>query len=111
MKNIRMFEEFSGSIPEGHDHRDNYMFFQHLRTIKDAVEELLSMDEASLDTLLSDGHAWAVDHVTTASDDLEEVYHFVKNRMGEPEEVQVSVDAVEVEPEKGDDEESESEDE
>ena len=97
MKNIRVFEEFSGITSEGHNHRDNYMFFQHLRTIKEAAEGLLSMDEEQLDSLISDGHAWAVDHVTTASDDIEEVYHFVKNRMSTDDGVQVSVDSIEVE--------------
>jgi len=72
------------------------MFFQHLRTIKDAAESLLSMDEEQLDSLLSNGHAWAVDHVTTAADDIEEVYHFVKNRMSD-EVVSVSVNSIEVE--------------
>lgn len=108
MKNIKMFEDFSGTSNEGHDHTNNYMFFQHLRTIKDAIDELLEMDEEKLDGLLSDGHAWAVDHITTASDDIEEVYHFVKNRMGmeEAPEVQVSMDTVEIEEpeEEGEDE-------
>jgi hypothetical protein len=96
MKNIKVFEDFSENASEGHNHRDNYMFFQHLRTIKDAAESLLSMDEEQLDSLLSNGHAWAVDHVTTAADDIEEVYHFVKNRMSD-EVVSVSVDSIEVE--------------
>ena len=55
----------------------NYMFFQNLETIRNAVDELLSMDPAQVDALLSDGHAWAVDHITTSADDVEEVYHFL----------------------------------
>jgi len=55
----------------------NYMFFQNLQTIQHAVEELLNMDPAQIDAMLSNGHAWAVDHITTSADDIEEVYHFL----------------------------------
>ena len=57
----------------------NYMFFQNLETIRNAVEDLLSMDQSQIDAMLSDGHAWAVDHITTSADDIEEVYHFLTN--------------------------------
>lgn len=55
----------------------NYMFFQNLETIRNAVDELLNMDPAEVDAMLSNGHAWAVDHITTSADDVEEVYHFL----------------------------------
>ena len=61
---------------------DNYMFFQNLKTIQHAVSELLNMDPAQVDKLLSNGHAWAVDHITTSADDVEEVYHFITTSMG-----------------------------
>jgi hypothetical protein len=61
---------------------DNYMFFQNLKTIQHAVTELLQMDPAHVDELLSNGHAWAVDHITTSADDVEEVYHFITTSMG-----------------------------
>lgn len=59
----------------------NYMFFQNLQTIQHAVEELLNMDPAQIDAMLSNGHAWAVDHITTSADDVEEVYHFLTSNM------------------------------
>jgi hypothetical protein len=59
----------------------NYMFFQNLQTIQNAVEELLSMDPAQIDAMLSNGHAWAVDHITTSADDVEEVYHFLTSNI------------------------------
>lgn len=62
---------------------DNYMFFQNLKTIHHAVGELLQMDPAHVDELLSNGHAWAVDHITTSADDVEEVYHFITTSMGQ----------------------------
>ena len=55
----------------------NYMFFQNLKTIQHAIEELLNMDQSQVDSMLSNGHAWAVDHITTSTDDIEEVYHFL----------------------------------
>jgi hypothetical protein len=61
---------------------NNYMFFQNLKTIQHAVTELLNMDPAHVDKLLSNGHAWAVDHITTSADDVEEVYHFITTAMG-----------------------------
>lgn len=59
--------------------QNNYMFFQNLKTIHHAVGELLNMDPAHVDQLLSNGHAWAVDHIATSADDVEEVYHFIES--------------------------------
>lgn len=61
---------------------NNYMFFQNLKTIHHAVSELLQMDPMQVDKLLSDGHGWAVDHITTSADDVEEVYHFITSNLG-----------------------------
>ncbi len=61
---------------------NNYMFFQNLKTIHHAVGELLNMDPAQVDELLSNGHAWAVDHIASSADDVEEVYHFLESSYG-----------------------------
>lgn len=126
MKNIKFFEDFNSEVPsqeihEGHGEMQNYMFFQNLHTIKNAIEELLELDPAKVDAILTDGHGWALDHIATSVDDVEEVYHFLSNsiEMGhegeedheeEPEEmeteIQVSPEEVEVETE----EEEETED-
>lgn len=58
---------------------ENYMFFGNLETIKRNVEELLDMDEERVDSLLQQGHAWAVDHIASSMDDIQEVYNFLKN--------------------------------
>ena len=58
----------------------NYMFFQNLKTIHHAVGELLKMDPEHVDHTLTDGHSWAVDHIATSADDVEEVYHFLTGR-------------------------------
>jgi hypothetical protein len=38
---------------------------------------MLEMDEAKVDAMLSDGHNWAVDHIATSKDDVEEVFNFL----------------------------------
>lgn len=60
----------------------NYMFFQNLKTIHHAIGELLEMDHTKIDQMLNDGHAWAVDHIATSADDVEEVYHFLSSNCG-----------------------------
>lgn len=59
---------------------DNYMFFQNLKTIKKMVDAMLQMDPNEVDQILSNGHGWAVDHITTSKDDVEEVGNFLMHR-------------------------------
>lgn len=90
MRNIKFFEEFESSdfsnqrperIHENHEGQElqNYMFFQNLYTLERAIEELLDLDPEQVDKILSDGHGWALDHIATSVDDVEEVYHFLAN--------------------------------
>jgi hypothetical protein len=69
-------EEVKKSLKEN---AENYMFFENLKIIKGAVDEMLEMDEAMVDQILSDGHNWAEDHMATSKDDVEEVFNFLKN--------------------------------
>jgi len=71
MKNLKEF----GSFNEG-ESGGNYMFWQNLETMKHAIEEMLAMDRAEIEAVLAQ-HAWAVDHIATSTDDVEEVYHFL----------------------------------
>ena len=59
---------------------NTYMFWQNIETIKEAAEHILSMDKDKVNEILADGHAWALDHIATSADDVEEVYHFLENR-------------------------------
>ena len=87
MKNIKFFEEFEssdfsqGEIHENHEGHelDNYMFFQNLHTLKNAIDELMELDPHEVDQILNNGHGWALDHIATSVDDVEEVYHFMAN--------------------------------
>ncbi len=67
----------------GEEDVDEYMFFQNLKTIRDAISMMLSLDPKRVNDLLKDGHAWAVDHVSTSKDDIEEVAGFLKGRLSE----------------------------
>ena len=62
-----------------HSNTDNYMFFQNLKTIKKMVDAMLQMDPNQVDQMLSNGHGWAVDHIATSKDDVEEVGGFLMN--------------------------------
>jgi 4-hydroxyphenylpyruvate dioxygenase-like putative hemolysin len=38
------------------------------------------MDETMIDNILSDNHGWALEHIATAKDDIEEVTSLLKHR-------------------------------
>ena len=63
---------------EGGHESNNYMFWQNLKTIHHASGELLEMNQQEIDSMIANGHAWAVDHISTSADDIEEVYHFME---------------------------------
>jgi hypothetical protein len=60
---------------------NNYMFWSSLKTIAHASGKLLEMDKTIVDEILSNGHGWAIDHIATSNDDMEEVYHFLANTL------------------------------
>ncbi len=70
-------------ITENHEGGEslNYMFWQNLKTIHHASGELLEMNQEQIDEMCANGHAWAVDHVSSSADDIEEVYHFFEANM------------------------------
>ena len=72
-------EEVQNTFSENHN-SNNYMFFGNLKTLKHAIDEMLAMDKAKVNQILEDGHGWAIDHIATSTDDVEEVYHFLTNK-------------------------------
>jgi hypothetical protein len=81
MSAIKRFDHFKKSISESHRETQNYMFFANISNIKRMCDEILEIDSSIVDSLLSDGHAWAVDHISTSKDDVEEVYGFLKSEL------------------------------
>jgi len=84
MKNLnilkKLIKEELATLKEGHNEMENYMFFQNLQTIHKATGEMLQMDPEYVDSVLSNGHQWAVDHIATSADDVGEVHTFLANR-------------------------------
>jgi hypothetical protein len=85
MKNFNILrnlikEELTKVFSEGESAMENYMFFQNLQTIHKATGEMLQMDPEYVDSVLSNGHQWAVDHIATSADDVGEVHTFLANR-------------------------------
>jgi hypothetical protein len=70
-------EKLKKSIKENVEH---YMFFENLKIIKNAVDEMLEMDEVLVDQILANGHDWAEDHMATSKDDVEEVFNFLMTK-------------------------------
>lgn len=62
----------------------NYMFFGNLESLKRMIDELVQMDHTQVDEILKGGHEWAVDHIASSSDDVQEVYNFLKNSVAVP---------------------------
>lgn len=63
------------------DKPKHYMFFGNLQIIQRAIEALMQMDPDEVDEILEE-HAWAVDHVATSADDIQEVANFFLNQSG-----------------------------
>lgn len=61
---------------EEYEATENYMFFQNIKLINKITSKLLELDEHELDELI-DEHPWAVDHIATSKDDIEEVAGFI----------------------------------
>lgn len=59
-----------------HQETENYMFFGNLETIKRLTDELLTMDQSEIDAILTE-HDWASDHISVATENLEQVFDFL----------------------------------
>jgi len=58
--------------------QDNYMFFGNIKTMKRLIDMLLEMDESQIDNILNE-HDWASDHISVATENLEQVFDFLAN--------------------------------
>lgn len=77
----KQWDKLTNEENDNNHESQNYMFWQNLKTIHHASGELLNMDKDKIDEMVLNGHAWAVDHISTSSDDIEEVYHFFESNM------------------------------
>ena len=56
-----------------------YMFFSNLEQMKRQCEMLLDMDENQIESILSNGHDWAQDHIAEAKNNMDQVFDFLMN--------------------------------
>jgi hypothetical protein len=62
---------------------DNYMFFANLQNICNMVTEILKMEHNSIDSMLTDGHDWAADHISKSKESISHVYNWLKSSKNE----------------------------
>ena len=84
MKTIKLTEEqlrkvVKSVVKENEGHGGNYMFFSNLEQIKRQCELLLKLDQNMVNELLDNGHDWADDHISTAKENMDQVFDFMMN--------------------------------
>jgi hypothetical protein len=76
IKSFNSFNEKKSVSLNEHQETDNYMFFGNLETMKRLVDGLLEMDHSQIDSILNE-HDWASDHISVATENLEQVFDFL----------------------------------
>lgn len=71
----------STNCMEKNEYDLNYMFLGNLKTMKRMIDDLMQMDPKEINMILNNGHEWAVDHIASSADDVQEVYNFLKNQI------------------------------
>jgi hypothetical protein len=66
-------------IKENESHGGNYMFFSNLEQIKRQCELLLKLDQNMVNEILENGHDWADDHISSAKENIDQVFDFLMN--------------------------------
>jgi hypothetical protein len=69
-------------MPEmGHSENQNYMFFGNIESICKMVEKILEFNQLEVDSLLSEGHDWAEDHISAAKENVQQVHDWLENEL------------------------------
>jgi hypothetical protein len=84
MKTIKLTEEqlrkvVKSVVKENEDRGGNYMFFGNLEQIKRQCELLLKLDQNMVNQILNNGHDWADDHISSAKENVDQVFDFMMN--------------------------------
>jgi len=82
MKVVRLTERDINSLVKKvlkEQESPNYMFFSNLEQMKRQCELLLELDPHTVDEILSNGHDWADDHISTAKENIDQVFDFMMN--------------------------------
>jgi hypothetical protein len=84
MKTIKLTEEqlrkvVKKVIKENESGVSNYMFFSNLEQIRRQCDLLLKLDHDMVNEILENGHDWADDHISTAKENMDQVFDFLMN--------------------------------
>lgn len=66
-------------VKENEEYGGNYMFFSNLEQIKRQCDLLLKLDQTMVNEILDNGHDWADDHISTAKENMDQVFDFLMN--------------------------------
>ena len=86
MKKVRLTEKdlmriVRKTINEG-SKGENYMFFSNLKQMRRQLDIMINdFNPHWVDTMLSDGHDWADDHITEAKVNIDQVFDFFMNKL------------------------------
>lgn len=67
------------SIQEQETKNERYMFFSNLEQMRRQCDLLLDLDDDMIESILSNGHDWAQDHIATSKESLDQVFDFLMN--------------------------------
>jgi len=93
LKESQLRKIVSNVIKENESYGGNYMFFSNLEQMKRQCELLLQLDKDKVNQLLEQGHDWADDHISSAKENIDQVFDFMMNETKEHEGDQQSVSA------------------
>jgi hypothetical protein len=79
LKESQLKKIVSKVIKENESHGGNYMFFSNLEQMKRQCELLLQLDKDKVNQLLEQGHDWADDHISSAKENIDQVFDFMMN--------------------------------
>jgi len=62
---------------------DRYMFASNLKQMIRQAELMMQLDAKQVEEILDGGHDWAQDHVAVAKENLDQVFDFMMNKIGD----------------------------
>lgn len=73
--------KLKNNIIENNEYNTNYMFFSNLEQIRRQCDLLLKTDKNIIENLLNNGHDWADDHISSAKENVDQVFDFIMNKI------------------------------
>jgi hypothetical protein len=61
---------------------DESVTYGALKQMEHIISDLLGQDITNMQNLIENGHAWVLDHIVTAKEHLDDIYHFIMDTKG-----------------------------